>query len=72
MQGVLTKRSKRQGGSEGIRVSMLEARDRIWEDRSVQDSEVTFATARFIPSGNRYIEEGVEAELWTRPEVGRK
>lgn len=71
-QGVLNKRSKRQGDTEGFQVSVLEARYRIWEGRSVQGSEVTFATARFISSGNRYIEEGVGTRLWTRPGVGKK
>lgn len=53
-------------------MSMMEARCRIWEGRSVQDSDVIFATARFVPSGNRYTEEGVWAGLWIRTEAGRK
>jgi len=41
-------RVKMEGGSEGFQTSMLEVRYRIWKEKTVQDSEVTFATARFL------------------------
>lgn len=61
-----------KGAVRGFGCPWWKPRYRIWGGRNVQDSEVTFATASFIPSGNRNIEEAVGAGLLTRPEDGRK